>query len=100
MSIRGAFYIQGDENGMVEIHSDAPILREDMVKIGMGTADLRYRGEFRNWYADLNLSYNRNGNYDLNSIVNMINAGGYICGVGEWRPERDGTYGMFHVVFE
>lgn len=100
MSIRGAFYIQGDENGMVEIHSDNPIMREDMVKIGMGTADLRYRGEFRNWYADLNISFNVNGNYDLNSIVNMINAGGYICGVGEWRPERDGTNGMFHVVTE
>lgn len=100
MSIRGAFYIQGDENGMVEIHSDNPIMREDMVKIGMGTADLRYRGEFRNWYADLNISYNKNGNFALSTIVNMINAGGYICGVGEWRPERDGTYGMFHVVIE
>lgn len=100
MSIRGAFYIQGDENGMVEIRSDMPTMREDMVRIGQGTADLRYRGEFRNWYADLNISYNKNGNYSLDSIVNMINAGGYICGVGEWRPERDGTNGMFHVVTE
>lgn len=49
MGLRGAFFINGDENGMVEIHSDTPIMREDMVKIGMGTADLRYRGEFRNW---------------------------------------------------
>lgn len=100
MSIRGAFYIQGDENGMVEIHSDMPNMREDMVKIGMGTADLRYRGEFKNWYADLNISYNKNGNYDMSAILNMINAGGYICGVGEWRPERDGTNGMFHVAIE
>lgn len=99
-SIRGVFYIQGDENGMVEIHSDMPTMREDMVRIGAGVADLRYRGEFRNWYADLNLSYNVNGSYDLGSILNMINAGGYVCGVGEWRPERDGTHGMFHVVTE
>ena len=27
----------------------------------------------------------------------IINAGGYVCGIGEWRPERDGQYGMFHV---
>lgn len=99
-SIRGAFFIKGDENGMVEIHSDMPTMREDMVRIGAGVADLRYRGEFRNWYADLNISYNKNGIYALSVIVNMINAGGYICGVGEWRPERDGTYGMFHVVTE
>ena len=33
----------------------------------------------------------------LEQIINIINAGGYVCGVGEWRPERDGQYGMFHV---
>ena len=97
MSLRGVFFIDSDEDGMVEIKSDVPEMREDMVKIGMGTADIRYRGEFRNWYADLTVSYNANGNYDLNSIINIINAGGYVCGVGEWRPERDGQNGMFHI---
>ena len=97
VSLRGAFFIDGDENGMVEIHSDAPIMREDMVRVGMGTADIRYRGEFRNWYADLTISYNENGQYSLENIINIINAGGYVCGVGEWRPEKDGQYGMYHV---
>ena len=97
MSMRGAFYIDSDENGMIEIHSDTPEMREDMVKVGMGTADIRYRGEFKNWYADLTISYNANGQYSLENIVNIINAGGYVCGVGEWRPERDGQNGMFHV---
>ena len=97
MSLRGVFFIDSDEDGMVEIKSDVPEMREDMVKIGMGTADIRYRGEFRDWYADLTISYNANGNYDLNSIINIINAGGYVCGVGEWRPERDGQNGMFHI---
>lgn len=97
MSMRGAFYIDGDENGMVEIHSDTPEIREDMVKIGIGTADIRYRGEFKNWYADLTISYNTNGQYSLENIINIINAGGYVCGVGEWRPERDGQNGLFHV---
>lgn len=97
MSMRGAFFIDGDENQMMEIHSEVPIMREDMVKVGMGVADIRFRGEFRNWYADLTISYNTNGQYTLEQIVNIINAGGYVCGVGEWRPERDGQYGMFHV---
>ena len=97
MSMRGAFFIDSDENGMIEIHSDTPEMREDMVKVGMGTADIRYRGEFKNWYADLTISYNENGQYSLENIVNIINAGGYVCGVGEWRPERDGQNGMFHV---
>lgn len=97
MSMRGAFFINGGTEQMVEIHSDAPVMREDMVKVGMGTADIRYRGEFRNWYADLEISFNANGAYTVEQIINIINAGGYACGVGEWRPERDGQYGMFHV---
>lgn len=100
VSMRGAFFIDGDDNQMLEIHSDTPVIREDMVKVGMGTADIRFRGEFRNWYADLTISYNANGQYTLEQIVNIINAGGYVCGVGEWRPERDGQYGMFHVASE
>jgi hypothetical protein len=97
VSLRGAFFIDSDENGLIEIHSDEPKMREDMVKVGMGTADIRYRGEFANWYADMTISYNMNGNYSLENIMNIINAGGYICGVGEWRPEKDGQYGQFHV---
>lgn len=97
MSLRGAFFIDSDENGMIEIISEPPIMREDMVKVGMGTADIRYRGEFRNWSAELIISYNKNGQYSLENIINIINAGGYVCGVGEWRPERDGQNGQFHV---
>lgn len=97
MSLRGVFYIDANEDGLVEIKSDTPILREDCVRIGNGSADLRYRGEFRNWSAELTISFNKNGNYSLENIVNIINAGGLVCGVGEWRPERDGQYGMYHV---
>ena len=97
VSLRGAFFIESDADGMVEIKGDVPRMREDMVRIGMGTADIRYRGEFHTWYADIVVSYNVNGQYSLENIVNMINAGGYICGIGEWRPEKDGQYGMYHI---
>lgn len=96
-SLRGAFFIDCDENQMVEIHSDPPIMREDMVKLLGTTADIRYRGEFRNWSADITVSFNENGQYTLEQIINIINAGGYVCGIGEWRPEKDGQYGMFHI---
>lgn len=97
MQLRGAFFIEGDANGMVEIHSDVPVMREDMVRVGMGTADIRYRGQFNNWYADLVISYNASGEISLEAIINAINAGGYVCGLGEWRPEKDGNFGQFHV---
>ena len=82
---------------LVEIHSDPPIMREDMVRVGNGSADIRYRAEFRNWYADLKIDFNENGNFSKDMVVNLINAGGYVCGVGEWRPEKDGVFGTFHV---
>lgn len=100
MGLRGAFFIESSYGEMVEIKSDAPIMREDMVKIGMGTADLRYRGEFKNWTATFKVKYNVNGQFSLENIINIINAGGTICGVGEWRPERDGQNGMYHIVTE
>ena len=96
-SLRGAFFIECDDDQMIEIKSDPPIMREDMVKLLGQTADIRYRGEFRNWSADLTISFNENGQYTLEQIINIINAGGYVCGVGEWRPERDGQFGMFHI---
>lgn len=96
VSLRGAFSIKGDEDNLVEIESDTPILREDMVRVGM-TTDIRYRGEFRHWKANLTVSYNINGQYSLDAICNMINAGGIVCGVGEWRPEKDGNYGTYHL---
>lgn len=100
VSLQGAFFIESDENGMIEIKSDIPRMREDMVKVGMGTADIRYRGEFRNWSADLIISYNTNGQYNIENIINIINAGGYGCGIGEWRPEKGGQYGMYHIAVE
>lgn len=96
MGMRGAFFIEG-ENGMVEIQSDIPEMREDMVKVGMGSADLRYRPQFNNWSMIVDISYNASGDISLENIINAINAGGYVCGIGEWRPERDGDFGRFHV---
>ena len=95
--LKGVFFIESDFGDMLEIISDVPAMREDMVKISGGTADLRYRSEFKNWSTTFRLKYNVNGPYSLENILNLINAGGTVCGVGEWRPERNGQFGMFHV---
>jgi hypothetical protein len=89
---RGAFHIIGD---LIRIYGE-PSPREDMVRIAMGTADIRYRGEFRTWYAVLELRFNANV-LSPEQIVNLFNTGGFAIGVGEWRPQRDGSFGMFRV---
>lgn len=100
VSSKGAFFIEGEQlegTQYAEIIGDAPVMREDMVRVGMGTADIRYRGEFRNWRMRLTISFNANGQQSLEQVINMLNIGGYTVGIGEWRPEKDGQNGMFHV---
>lgn len=97
MGIRGALFFDSDENGLVEIHSDDPVMREDMVRIGMGGTDLRYRPQYNNWHIDLDVKYNEGMGISWENLLNAINAGGFVCGIGEWRPEKDGSYGMYHV---
>ncbi len=93
--VRGAFHIPGE---LARING-TPTPREDMVRVGMGTADLRYRGQFTEWSVDLPVRFNA-GALSAEQIVHLFNSAGFGVGVGEWRPERDGSYGMFHVATE
>jgi hypothetical protein len=91
---RGAFHIDGE---YVEVETDEiPEMREDLVTIGMGKSDLRYRGNFKNWSAKLTVRYNASV-LSREQIVNLFNTAGFSNGVGDWRPQTNGSNGMFHV---
>ena len=92
VSMNGAFHI--DEE-YVEIKG-VPKIREDMVRVGMGTADIRYRAEFPEWSTTFVAKYNA-GVISLAQLCNLFNLGGFAVGIGEWRPEKGGTYGRYHV---
>ena len=74
-------------------------MREDTVMVGgmSRVADLRYRGQFDVWEIPLIMQYNKNGKYTREQLLNIINAGGFAVGIGEWRPEKDGQYGMYRL---
>jgi hypothetical protein len=93
VAARQLFHIDGE---FAVIEGSEPRKREDMVRVGMGTADIRYRGEFFPWFTRLIVRYNANMG-SAEQILNMINTAGFAVGVGEWRPEKDGDKGMFHV---
>jgi hypothetical protein len=98
IDVAGAFEGTSARHNLVRIEGKLS-MREDMVKIAMGTADLRYRGEFSDWHARLLVRYNANV-LSESQILNLINVAGFAVGVGEWRPEKDGMNGMFHVADE
>jgi hypothetical protein len=97
MALRGAYFLKSDCGEVAWIRGSVPVMREDMVKVGMGSSDLRYRPMFTDWYCDLTLSINTGFGMTFDDIINVINAGGAGVGVGEWRPERDGIFGTYHV---
>lgn len=97
MQLRGCYFIKPDIGDCVIIKGDPPIMREDAVKVGMGGTDLRYRGQFNNWYMDIEMVYTPAFGFSLEALINVLNAGGFACGIGEWRTERDGPFGNYHV---
>lgn len=92
----GGFFVIGD---LLPIEGSKPQMREDMVRVGKFpavTTDIRYRAEFWPWKVKLTITYNA-GLLSPAQIVNLLNHAGFSIGVGEWRPEKRGTFGMFHV---
>lgn len=96
--MRQAMFFIGDPAApdLVRLQCSDPTMREDMVRVGMGTADIRYRAEYRDWGAVLQIQYVPSV-ISLDSIVALVDAGG-MGGIGEWRPEKDGAFGTFEVV--
>lgn len=90
---RQTFHVVGE---YIEILGDPPSMREDMVRVGMGTADIRFRAEFERWAAVLTIDHNANV-ISAEQVASLIHAGGFGVGIGDWRPEKDGVSGRFHV---
>jgi len=96
-SIRqGAFSDAITTEELVQVHCPAPTMREDMVRVGMGTSDIRYRAQYWPWAVDLIVEFNPLA-MSAEQVLNLFNTAGFACGVGEWRPERDGSNGRFRV---
>lgn len=102
--LKGSLFLMGNTDAATfdyaEIVSpEPPRMREDMVKVGgmSKSADIRYRGEFEKWEIPLKMRINKNGKYSIEQILACVVNGGFVTGIGEWRPERDGQHGMYHL---
>lgn len=125
--LRGAVFIAGDADGMIQVlHKGKPVkaakrlkkldeenslegvysvdsklpdaiqMREDMVRIGNGSADLRYRGQVKNWTMELLVKHN-NDVLSAEQVLNLLQIAGFACGLGEWRPQKSGSFGTFEI---
>jgi hypothetical protein len=84
---------------LVRIYGSPPIMREDMVRIGAGlrkTANLAYRAQFTTWALRVT--------GDVNPLVLETHQLGFLfrssgtgIGVGDWRNEKGGWFGSYHI---
>lgn len=98
---RGKFHVLADDDvcGLVEIKGKYK-MRDDMVRLATGVADVRFRAEYQvGWTAAVTILYNATW-ISKEQLAQILNTAGFSCGIGEWRPEKSnsGSFGLFKVV--
>ena len=99
--VQAAFFVNADceKTQLVRLHGERR-MRMDMVRVGIGAADIRYRPEYPEWYIELNIDFNE-GLISIDQLHQIVKAAGYGNGLGEMRPEKGKfNYGRFKLANE
>jgi hypothetical protein len=93
--LRTSLYVAGQS---IPITYDEMEPRMDVTRTsGMNRQpDIRFRPEFKNWKARLEILFDPSTT-KVQTVVDLLGRAGRV-GVGEWRPEKDGTFGTYNVV--
>lgn len=95
--LKGVCHIVGDlDGGRLCSIIGTPRMRADNVRPQPGTTTVAYRAEFAPWSMIATIRFNANA-VTAEQLINLVNIAGFSTGIGSWRPERNGTMGMFHV---
>lgn len=91
--LRTALFVQGNS---IPITYDEMVPRMDITRTsGIGRVpDVRFRPSFRNWKARLIIQFA--DILTVQTVVDLLNRAGH-SGIGEWRPEKNGSFGTFRV---
>lgn len=88
---------------MIPIFGSEPRRRMDMVRLEGGSADMRFRPQFDEWYCLVPVQIAK-GTLTVQQVTDLANRAGFHCGICEWRPfskkSKNGSYGMFKVATE
>lgn len=69
---------------------------EDTVRVGQGSADLRYRPYINNWSLTIEMEIN-DELLQMQDVLFLLERAGFGVGLLERRPERGGDFGRFEV---
>jgi len=96
------FVTDVDGSNLMRIYSEPPVCVTDTVRIGKfgsKTADLRYRPYYEDWFMKVKVLFDPSA-LSQEQVVNLINRAGMSIGLGDWRPQKGGVNGMYHVANE
>ena len=91
--LKVSIFVEADDpfTGLLKIYGKhKPIMREDMVRLETGVADIRYRPEFREWIIKIRVTFDANILTE-EQVVNLIDSAGD-GGIGEWRASSPKSY--------
>ena len=74
----------------------SPTPREDYVVINRKDTIRRIRAEFKEWKCAVPIMFIANL-LNINQIVNVISIAGMAIGIGDWRPQKGGSFGTFEI---
>ena len=93
---KSVFILCNDPGGVLPMDCDEPTIQEDPVRVGQGSADLRYRPYFYRW--SLTFTVEIDGTLmDVETLVKLIDRAGFGVGICEMRPEKGKECGRFRV---
>ena len=84
---------------LTRIYGAKPEMREDMVRVGAGlnkTSTLAYRAQFFPWAARITGRFNPT-QVPAESLAFLFDEAGRACGLCDWRNEKRGVFGSFHL---
>lgn len=92
--ILAAFRIDTPDEYLL-LEADEPTMRTDHV-VRMGRGNLAYRAEFFPWAVTVPIVLDEDV-VSLEQFVHTISKAGMGVGVGNWRPEKKGDFGLWNV---
>lgn len=97
--VKGSFHIVQMPGGLVPIKGSKPVMDEQICRVGPfgnKVAMPRYRARFDKWELTFDVLYNPHM-ISPSQMLNLYENAGFAVGLCEYRPEKDGSFGMFQV---
>lgn len=81
-----------DGTPLVRIHGE-PRIHQSAARNANGSADVRWRPMWEEWYADVRVSWDED-QFSSADVVNLMLRAGLQVGIGEGRPDSPNSFGL------